>query len=657
MTTFDASVRPKINGDTFFITDRNGAVYFRNNMGSFKLEGELIDRWIEKLIPVFNGKYTLMELTDGLSEPHKGRVFDIAALLIQNGFARDVSGEHSHRLSERILEKFGSQIEFLSNFGGSGAHRFEQYRQEKVLAIGSGPFLVSLVAALLESGLPRIGVAIGDSLPTNRERLKELGEHARKSDPEIHIQEVPYPRRDVSAWQEVLKPFDSIMYVSQEGDVEELRIVQAACKAERKLFLPAICLQQAGLAGPLERPEDGNGWESALRRIHQPVLRQDPQQHGFSVHAGALLSNVIVFELFKTVTGAADPLRNQAVYLLNLETLEGDWYSFVAHPMVIGCNRIERIPDIEPRLMQQPGPAPQSGRHSPLLDYCERITSPDTGIFYEWDEGDLKQLPLAQCRVQVADPLSDGPVELLPSIVGTGLTHEEARRDSALAGLEAYTSRLAERMGQPSSPLETGATGLRASEYVGIGAGETLTEAVCRGLRKCLAEELDIRRTGRKPLVTPLQLSMVDDERVRYYLKSLSTLQGVPDLLLEEELFGFPVVRVDIGGRWYSGVDLNITLALRRALLQALSEVQSQAPRLQVRIASVPSRAPKKARPHSLTIPACEETPRAGVLASAMQQLKQHGRRLHVLDYRLDPFLNKGPIHVLGVALGEEVST
>ncbi|WP_088835085.1 putative thiazole-containing bacteriocin maturation protein [Paenibacillus tyrfis] len=656
MTTLDASVRPKVNGDTFFIPDPNGSVYFRNNMGSFKLEGESMDRWIEKLIPVFNGKYTLMELTDGLPDPHRGRVFDIAALLIQNGFVRDISGDLPHRLSDRILEKFGSQIEFLSNFGGSGAHRFEQYRQQKVLAVGSGSFLVSLVAALLESGLPRIGVAIGDSVPTNRERLKELGEHARKSDPEIHIQEVSYPGRDVSAWQEVLKPFDSILYVSQEGDIEELRIVQAACKGEQKLFLPAICLQQAGLAGPLERPEDGNGWESALRRIHQPVLRQDPQQHGFSVHAGALLSNVIVFELFKTVTGAADPLRNQAVYLLNLETLEGDWYAFIAHPMVIGCNRIDRIPDIELRLVQDSGPGLQSGRHNPLLDYCERLTSPDTGIFFEWDEGDFKQLPLAQCRVQVADPLSDGPVELLPSMVGVGLTHEEARRESAFAGLEAYTSRLAERMGQAYPSPETETTGPRASEYVGIGAGETLTEAVYRGLRKCLAEELDIRRTDRKPLVTPVQLSMVDDERVRYYLKSLSTLQEEPALVLEEELFGFPVVRVDIGGRWYTGVDLNITLALRRALLQALSEVQNQVPRLQVRIASVPSRTPKKVRPRSLAIPACEETAQASVLASAIQQLKQHGRQLHVFDYRLDPFLNKGPVHVLGVGLREEVS-
>ncbi|MEC0208400.1 putative thiazole-containing bacteriocin maturation protein [Paenibacillus ehimensis] len=655
MTILDASVRPKINGDTFFVPDPSGAVYFRNNMGSFRLEGESIDRWVEKLIPVFNGNYTLMELTDGLPEPHKGRVFDIAALLIQNGFARDVSGDLPHRLSERILEKFGSQIEFLSNFGGSGAHRFEQYRQQKVLAVGSGAFLVSLVAALLESGLPRMGVAIGDSSPTNRERLKELGEHARKFDPEIHIVEVAYPGRDASAWREVLKPFDSVMYVSQEGDVEELRIVHAACKEEGKLFLPAICLQQAGLAGPIERPEDGNGWESALRRIHQPVLRQDPQQHTFSVHAGALLSNVIVFELFKTVTGAADPLRNQAVYLLNLETLEGDWYSFLPHPMVSGCSRIERIPDIELRLMQDSDPAPQSGRHSPLLDYCERLTSPDTGIFYEWDEGDLKQLPLAQCRVQVADPLSDGPVELLPSIVGTGLTHEEARRESALAGLEAYTSRLAELTRQASVPSETDAAGLHEHEYVGIGAGETLTEAVWRGLRKCLAEELDLRRTGLKQLVTPVQLSRVDDELARYYLKSLSTLQGEPGLVLEEELLGFPVVRAEIGGRWYTGVDLHITLALRRAFLQALSEVQSQTPRLQVRIASVPSRAPKKVRPRSLTVPAFEETSQASVLASAIQQLKQHGRQLHVFDYRLDPFLNKGPVHVLGVALREEV--
>ncbi|UUZ82272.1 hypothetical protein LJK88_49085 [Paenibacillus sp. P26] len=39
MTGLKPSMRPKLNGDTFIIPDSSGAVYFRNNIGSFRMEG------------------------------------------------------------------------------------------------------------------------------------------------------------------------------------------------------------------------------------------------------------------------------------------------------------------------------------------------------------------------------------------------------------------------------------------------------------------------------------------------------------------------------------------------------------------------------------------------------------------------------------------
>ena len=138
------------------------------------MEGRSIHQWIETLIPVFNGDLTLADLTDGLPGPHQEMVYNIAEVLYRNHFVRDVSQDGSHNLSDAVLQKYAYQIEFLDNLAGSGAHRFQLYREAKVLAIGSGPVLVSLVSALLKSGLPDIHLLVTDSLPTNRARLSEL---------------------------------------------------------------------------------------------------------------------------------------------------------------------------------------------------------------------------------------------------------------------------------------------------------------------------------------------------------------------------------------------------------------------------------------------------------------------------------------------------
>ncbi|WP_460292018.1 hypothetical protein, partial [Bacillus cereus] len=39
----------KANKDTFFLPDSNGGVYFRNNASSFRMDGDGIYNWIEKL--------------------------------------------------------------------------------------------------------------------------------------------------------------------------------------------------------------------------------------------------------------------------------------------------------------------------------------------------------------------------------------------------------------------------------------------------------------------------------------------------------------------------------------------------------------------------------------------------------------------------------
>ncbi|OME93911.1 MULTISPECIES: putative thiazole-containing bacteriocin maturation protein [Paenibacillus] len=651
MTNLNPSMRLKVKRDTFFLPDSSG-VYFRNNVSSFRMDGEAIDQWIEKLIPIFNGEYRLGDLTDGLPNQHRNQVYEIAEVLYRNGFARDVSQDAPHQLPEEVLKKYASQIEFLDHFGDSGAYRFQSYRQAKVLVVGSGPFLISAISALLESGLPNFSVLVSGSDSTDRQRMSELAAHACKTDSEVAIEEVVLQKEEARCWREVVRPFDSILFVSREEDIKELQALHVACREEKKVFLSAVCLQQVGLAGPLVHPDAQGCWESAWRRIHQSAISKDPQLHTFSSTAGAMLANVIVFELFKKMTRADDSEQNNRFYLLDLETLEGKWHSFMPHPLVTGLGAPEWIHDFDLQLERR-----SSKSENGLIPYFNRLTSAESGVFHVWEEGDLKQLPLSQCRVQVIDPLSEGPAGLLPDMICSDLTHEEARREAGLSGIEAYVSRMADLLvstlpshqGVEDSRMET-------QEFIGIGAGETFAEGICRGLQRCLEEVLGQQHAYQLPFVSRVQLGAVEDKHCLFYLQALTTMKGEPLIALGEEVSGFPVVWVGTRDGWYGNVGLNVTMALRKALHKALLAAQNQPDGLKSQALSFSSVHLEEQVPIRLEIPACETTLQPEVLQSALQVLNRNSKRLLALDLTVEPFLKEEIAGVFGVVLQEEGS-
>ncbi|MCE5169832.1 bacteriocin maturation protein [Paenibacillus profundus] len=572
----------------------------------------------------------------------------------QNSLGQGMSEAPPSSLSQNVLRKYAAQLQFLNSFGKPGAPLFESYRQSKVLAIGSGPFLLSLATALFDSGLSRFHVLVTDAAATDQQRLMKLQDRARRSDSGASIDEISLPKEGQSYWREAIRPFDSILYVSQKGDIEELRAIHAACREEKKTLLPALCIGRKGLAGPLVHPDSEGCWESAWRRIHRSALGYDSHPlPGFSPTAGALLANVIVFEWFKKVTGVTELERKHPFYLLDLETWEGSWHSYFPHPLVTGRAAAKWVQHCELRLRQT------SGRSEPDIwfPYFKRLTSASSGIFHIWEEGDLKQLPLAQCRVQPADPATHGPAELLPDIVCSGITHEEARREAALAGIEAYAARMAGSLISALPPphgIEWNE--IETKEYIGVGAGETFAEGVCRGLQKCLNDELGKRQAKRTLSIVPVHLHEVEDERCLFYLQALTTLQGMPAIGLEENICGFPAVWVHANDRWHGSTGLNTTAALRRALQQALQLAQNEVIDQAANSLNTPLIMETDRIPLHLVVPASSCASHVEVLGSALQILERNRKRLIVFDLELEPFVTGAPIEVFGVLMHEEVS-
>ncbi|MGO4900111.1 putative thiazole-containing bacteriocin maturation protein [Bacillus sp. GM2] len=547
MTHLTASARLKVNRDTWFLPDPNGGAYFRNNSGSFRIKGSSIAQWFEKLLPMFNGEHSLEDLTKGLQAPYRKRVYEIGEMLYKNGFVRDVSRDHPHKLESSVLKTYEAQIEFIESFADSGAYRFQLSRQTKILAAGTGSFLTKLVRSLIDSGFSRIRAIVTDASGHALDELAEISEQT-ESGLEIGFAETQH-------WREAVRSADWVLYVSDRGFTDDLHDLQTFCLEENKGFIPGICLKQVGLAGPVFQQHGDSRFEAAWRRLHRSALHEERTLGTFPLAGKDMLANVIVFELMKAAAELEPLSKKNQVYLLDLATLEGGWHAFLPHPdFSCGKDSAELICDLEAKLSEHPGKETESR----LFQCFTELTSPVTGIFHLWEEKHLPQLPLAQCFVQTADPLSSGPAELLPETVSVGLTHQEARREAGLTGIEMYASRLTR-----SYPNN--------GDFA-IATGETLAEGVLRGLEKCLEHRLCERIKSGKEMISLVQLDGIEDRHSAFYLKALTVLYGQPEIGLGKNIEGFPVAWAGIRGRWYRSSGLNITSALRKVLERALTD-------------------------------------------------------------------------------------
>ncbi|EEK63181.1 hypothetical protein bcere0005_11340 [Bacillus cereus 172560W] len=600
------------------------------------MDGDGIYDWIEKLMPMFNGNYSLAEITDGLPLPYQNRVFEIGEILYENGFVRDANQDAPHELNSTLLDRYASQIEFLEADSHSGALKFETYRGTNVLVLGSGDMLTSLVSSLLESGLPTFHYLVTDRDETNYDRIHELIERAYEVDNSVLLQEI-----DTTIdrpLHEVFEPFDWILYVSQNGDIDGLKTVHTICRETKKNFIPAICLSTLGIAGPVVTENRDECWESAWHRLHETTLQNENSSDSFSPITSAMLANVIVFELFKHVADDSYREKESQFFLLNYETLEGTWHPFIKHPLATDESfTIDTIENLSEKLEHR------YGQHTStdVFRFFDSLTSKEAGIFHVWDEQDSYQLPLSQCYIQVANPLSDGPAPLLPLMTRSGLTHNEARREAGLTGIETYVAEIIHRL-------------IPEHNNIGIGAGETMTEGFYRALQQHLNNKLYERQSHMLEELTTVDLTDIQDKHCRFYYDALSTIHETPKIAMSEEILSFPVVWVGINDRWYGASNINMTLALRNALQLSLFHVQNEEIPYRANILPESSIILYDTDSFRVEIQAEEEIPSVQSLQLALQHLEEHNFYPFVFDLAIEPFLKENLDGVYGVLIAKE---
>ncbi|MDR0268062.1 hypothetical protein [Paenibacillus sp.] len=422
----------------------------------------------------------------------------------------------------------------------------------KMLVIGNASVLQFLIPALVESShFPQFSMTILD------EEIQDCSEASTRaiglSNQMSAHSTVALRNKGGMTWRELIQPFELILYAAETNELIRYREILKCCLEDKKTLIPLTFTNGNGFLGPIAVNDTDACWESAWRRLHV----YNNQSFSTSPEVVTMMSGLMAHYAGLLIETNEVPLQN-GIYIMNSETLEGRIHSLLRHPLVsppLPFPAWSSSTTVHLQLLNKINDDPS------LQDYLSQLVSPHTGIFHSLEESHLEQIPLSVCGFQMSDPLSEGPSELLPAMICAGKDHLEARREAGLLGLQEYVGRLI----QPFQFKHT---------YVGIGT--TGAEALGRGLQAFLQNECDNTFIYNNPEIAPLASNQVDDSRCQYYMKCLEILSEDFMLGYSEYLNPFvPMIWVRSRNDWFYATDLNPTFALRRALSEALTYLQT----------------------------------------------------------------------------------
>src|SRR5579859_1095225 len=350
----------------------SNGVYFRNTQDSFKIKGKVVYRWIESLAPYLDGEHSLAEITTGLDAEKQEMVTDLVNILLKHGFLKDLSLDLPHHLSQAERATYAAEIAFIDSFCDSAAARFERFREQQVLLIGSGLTLTGLVKAFLKCGLRQVAVITTPECETNTRRYQEYLDLFHKGDPRQTLSEIATP-----AWENeaevlaTLQPFDTIISVSDRPMLARASMLNRLCVMHKKNLIQATIVDDHAWIGPLVRGQGAVGtrtgaspvptgcWECAMLRLREnltdmqvqfPANAFEDQTCGASPQAtavsrfiaaptAALVANLLSFEVLKQITEAGPVETEGNLVEVDLETLSMQKHPFLPHPLCQTCSQ------------------------------------------------------------------------------------------------------------------------------------------------------------------------------------------------------------------------------------------------------------------------------------------------------------------------------
>jgi putative thiazole-containing bacteriocin maturation protein len=445
-------MRPKFKGDTFYIPTPEG-VYFRNNQNTNFLKGKKIYQWLELIVPYLDGNSTLEEITSDLPPERQTMINNLVNGLLSIGAVKDISEDQPHTLTLEEEEIYASEIAFIDSFCDSAAYRFEQFRNCRILLIGSGLTYTSLVQATFQSGIRQITIVETAECLSDQQQLRKSLHTFQWRDPQQSLISLSFSQWDCEAEiQMVLSPFDVVIHVSDHPMLARTRTLNRICLAQKKVFIQALTLNDKTWIGPLVDPSSASCWECGWLRL-QDNREDEPSQHSrydfqdlptlplsnfIAIPGAAIVANHLCFEIFKHIT-AIQPLETAESFLeFDLETLESHKHSFFLHPLCSSCQhptiltKEELLATIHQ--LEQGEPLDLDTCYARAIACIER----STGVFSMLDEHDFIQLPLHISQATLSRSIAVQHHQKPLTAIGVGMEVSIARRRAMQRACELY---------------------------------------------------------------------------------------------------------------------------------------------------------------------------------------------------------------------------
>lgn len=443
-------------------------IYLRGNNNHLMLKGKSLYALLERLLPNLNGNVTLKEITEGLDAGRERMITNLVEKLVAHAFLNDRSQDQHHTLHPSILERYASNIAFIESFQSSAARRFEHFRNQHLLIIGSGLSLASLVRASLQSGVKQIDVMVMSENGVSSNALLDTPDLFVRYDAEQTVQ-----LRDTPSWEseiearKVLQGYDAVLYIAERPMLVHARMLNSLCIDERKTFMQAILIGDDAWIGPLVSPETGDCWECAWRRLQVNLAdlseHASPYELRDQVHAShcsslvtaeaTLIANRLLLGLFQHFTQTRPAETAGKVCVTHLKTSQSESYAFLPHPHCLACQHpaVPTTSQFLERVQQLQDQAPLDP--DSFLKNVVRCIDKKCGLFSELDSAHFVQVPLAVYRVRLANPLPSKDLPASFDTVAVSIDTKDARIRALHKACERYAASFVDQRRLLSSEL------------------------------------------------------------------------------------------------------------------------------------------------------------------------------------------------------------